>query len=120
MKKILNKGNIYFIFLGILLITNILFSLLNLIGLSNTITNVLIMIEMIILFIVMGYFKGKNSYQKGYFQGFKIGILLLLILFVLSLITGNFSLKSLLYYLILLLSSIAGAMLGINKKEDNN
>ena len=72
-------------------------------------------IIMIITFIIMGFLKGKSSNNKGYLQGLKIGGILVVILFMISFF--NFSLKTIIYYIILLLSSVFGAMIGINKKK---
>lgn len=116
LKKYLKKLYIYFIFIGIIFISTIVLSLFNLFGISKSITNILSIIIMIITFIIMGFLKGKSSANKGYFQGLKIGSIFILILFFISFF--NFSFKSLLYYLILLLSSVFGAMIGINKKSN--
>jgi putative membrane protein (TIGR04086 family) len=72
---------------------------------------------MILAFIFSGFLKGKKSAKNGYIQGLKIGSFLVLILIILGTITFNFSFKSILYYIILILSAIFGAMLGINKKK---
>lgn len=117
MKKILKKTKLYFIFIGILLISSLLLSFLNILGVSKGITTILSIIIMIITFMVMGFFKGKEAHQKGYVQGLKIGASLILILLIFGFIFSKIHLKSFLYYCILLLSSIFGAMLGINKKE---
>ena len=117
LKKILNKFSIYFIFIGIILVSVLFLSLLNTLGISKIVTNILSIIIMIIIFLIMGFLKGKNSDKKGYLQGMKIGGILLLILIIMGIITFDFSFKSIIYYLILLLSSIFGSMIGINKKR---
>ena len=117
LKKFFNKFSIYFIFIAIILISAIFLSLLNILGISKSITNILSVIIMMIIFLIMGFLKGKNSISKGYLQGMKIGGILLLILFIIGMITFEFSFKSIIYYLILMLSSIFGSMIGINKKK---
>lgn len=117
MKKFLEKYKLYLIFIVIIFTTSLFLSLLNLIGVPSSITNILSIIIFIITYLSIGFVKGKQSNQRGYLQGIKIGITLSLILFILGLFTFNFSFKTLIYYLILILSSIFGATLGINKKK---
>lgn len=66
-----------------------------------------------------GYKIGKSSEKKGYLEGIKIGGIIILNFLVLVLLLDKFSLKSLLYYLILLLTSILSSMIGINRKKTN-
>ena len=119
MKKILSKFKIYFLFIGIILISILLLSLLNTFGVPKNITNILSMIIMILTFLITGISKGKNCEKNGYLQGLKIGSILILILILIGFISFNFNFKTILYYLILLLSSVFGAMIGINKKVIN-
>lgn len=62
---------------------------------------------------------GKNAQQKGYLEGLKLSLIIPLF-FVLTLITKQpLKLRLLLYYLIILITSIFGSMIGISKKKDN-
>ena len=82
-------------------------------------TNILFMIFMTILFLIIGFKYGKTANKRGYIEGLKIGLSLILILVFINVLFchSNFSIERLIYYLILILSSIAGSMIGINKKE---
>lgn len=97
-------------------------SLLNLIGLNSTITNALLFLSNVILYLIFGFKAGKKANSKGYLEGLKIGGLFLIILIIIAAITGNlkFRLVTLIYYLILILSSVFGGSIGINKKEESN
>ena len=97
-------------------------SILNLIGVNSTITNLLIFMFNIILFFYSGYKNGINSKEKGYLAGIKISILLLAILLLLNLITTRniFHISTFIYYSILILIGIIGGMIGINKKKEDN
>ena len=117
LKNILNKYRLYLIFITIIFGSTFILSLFNLLGISNIITNILNILIFITTYFIFGFIKGKNSNHKGYIKGLKIGIILCLILFVLGLFKFNF--KTLLYYLILILSSIFGATIGINKKSNH-
>ena len=94
-------------------------SLLNLIGVNSSITNLLIFIFNISLFFVFGIKSGKRANNKGYLAGLKIGGLFLLLLIIINLFTNRviFSISTLIYYIVLILASVLGGMLGINKKE---
>ena len=82
-------------------------------------TSILFIIFMMILFLIIGYKYGKKADKKGYIEGLKIGFSLILVLLFINLIfyNSNFSLERVIYYIILILSSIFGSMIGINKKE---
>lgn len=64
---------------------------------------------------------GKNSKEKGFLEGIKMGIIYLGIMTILSLLIfkSNFELKVLLYDAILLLTAMLGSMIGINFKAKN-
>ena len=96
-------------------------SLLNLVGVNSTITNLLIFIFNISLFFIFGLKNGKKASSKGYLAGLKVGGLFLLVLIIISLFTQKniFSLSSLLYYIVLILASTFGGSLGINKKKSD-
>ena len=114
MKNILKKYKSYIIFIGIVFITTFILSIINLFGIS---TNILSIIILIIVYFIYGFKKGKVSDSKGYIQGIKTGSILTLILFLLSVFNLSFSFKTIIYYLILVLSSVFGATFGINKKD---
>ena len=82
-------------------------------------TSILFIIFMMILFLIIGYKYGKKADKKGYIEGLRIGFSLILVLLFINLIfyNSNFSLERVIYYIILILSSIFGSMIGINKKE---
>lgn len=117
MKSILKKIKTYLIFLIVILIIVMILSLLNSFGVSKSITNILSIISTILLFLIIGYTSGKKCEKKGYIEGIKKGTLLVLILIIIGLITFDFSFKTIIYYSILVLTTIFGAMLGINKKK---
>lgn len=61
---------------------------------------------------------GKTSNQKGYIEGLKYGIIWIISLLIINLITKNFTITSIIYYIILILISIFAGVLGINKKKN--
>ena len=113
--------NIGFYLLFLILIIFIC-SLLNLIGVNSTITDFILFIFNIILFLVYGFKNGISANKKGFLAGIKISLILLAILIIINLITirNIFNITSLIYYLILLLTGTFGGMLGISKKKEEN
>lgn len=65
-----------------------------------------------------GYKVGNNANKKGYIEGIKLSLIVIVILFIFSYLGFNasFSISLILYYIILIISSMLGAMIGINKK----
>lgn len=118
MKFFLKEIGFYLIFLCILII---ICSLLNLIGINETITNAIIFIFNTVMFIIIGIKTGKLAKKQGYLAGLKNGAILIIILSIINIIVKNFSITTMIYYIILLLCSSFGGMIGINKKnKDSN
>ena len=86
----------------------------NIIG-TNT-TKIFELISLVISIALGGIYLGKNSTKKGYLEGLKIAIVLLFIFAYLA-FDKSFSLSTLIYYLIILISAVLGSILGINKKS---
>ena len=116
LKNLLKYLGFYSIFLLLLVFIT---SLLNLIGVNSSITNLMIFIFNILAFFIFGFKNGKNVSNKGYLAGLKLGGLFLLLLIIISLFTAKniFSLSTIIYYIALLLASILGGSIGINKKK---
>lgn len=115
--KILGKSFLYIV--SILLISTLVVTILNYFNIfgSKLVTFFKIVITFISMF-VGGFIMGKNSKQKGWLEGLKLGLIVLLILVLMNylILRQSFELRNLVYYLILLSSTIFGSMIGINKK----
>ena len=60
----------------------------------------------------------KKVKEKGWFEGLKLGLLLIIVFIAISSFANtSFSIKMMLYYLIILITAILGGMIGINKSE---
>ena len=108
--------------LGSILLFSILigtFSYFNL--LSNNVIKVFELIAIIISMFIGGLYLGRLSNKKGFLEGTKIGIVVIVILFLLSYLgfDMSFSLNTFIFYLLILISSILGSIIGINKKSSN-
>lgn len=112
--------------IGIMIIT-ILFStflitLLNYFDILNkNVVSIFKIIIIVVALFVGGFFMGKRSNQKGWLEGFKLSLIFIVVLFLVNIIGfhNSFELKNILYYLILIVSSIFGSMLGINRIKKN-
>ncbi len=120
MKTLKKYGKTILIFLGILCFFSIILSLFNLFSILYTKgTNLFIFIVMILTLFFIGFTWGKKALKKGYLEGLKIGLCLIFLLIVINLLfyrTG-FSIERIIYYCVLILSSVLGSMIGINKKH---
>lgn len=60
-------------------------------------------------------FLGKNSKEKGWLEGLKIGLGIALFFFIFNFLAfdNGIDIKSIIYYLIIILTSMFGAMFGI-------
>lgn len=118
MKKLIRYIKNISSFLGAILLFNLVLSLFNLMGLTKNTSSIILFILNILLFFVFGFINGTKTNKKGVLEGLKTAFFLITIMLLLSLILYdyNFKMSNLIYYLILGLSSIFGAIFGKNKK----
>ncbi|MBE6140285.1 MAG: TIGR04086 family membrane protein [Firmicutes bacterium] len=118
MKIFIKQLGFYLLFLIFL---TFICSLLNLIGLHSSITNLILFIFNVAMFFIYGFKSGLKAKEKGYIAGLKIGFIMLIVLFIINIVLSQkiFNISLFIYYLILLLTSIFGGMLGISKKKED-
>lgn len=117
LKKILNSILTFFI---IILVGTLIITLINYFSLlPSNIISILKLILPITTIFISSYKLGKQSEKKGYIEGLKLGIIIITIFIILTLLLDKLSVKSSLYYLILLLTSTLSSMIGINRKKTN-
>lgn len=105
--------------LSIILISTILLTIFNYFNILTGIPLKIIMLIIPMIAIFIGSFKiGKTSSKKGYIEGLKYGIIWIILLLIINLITKDFTLTSIIYYIILLLTSSLAGVLGINRKKN--
>ncbi len=100
-----------------------IFSIFNYFNIINDTIFKFIKILIPIISIFIGSFLiGKKSISKGWLEGIKYGLIILIIMFLFSIIffRNNLSLKIIIYYSILLLTSTTASMIGINFKKIDN
>ena len=117
MNKLINYLKCYLTYFIILIIYLIIISILYYFELFNykTITTINL-ISSIIMFYLLGHRIARLEHNRGYYNGFLISVILVIIFTLITLITNKITLSSLIYYLILIISSILGGIIGVTKK----
>lgn len=103
-----------------ILILNIFVSIFyyfNIIG--NNSINYLKLIMVAISMLIGGIYIGSKTTKKGWLEGLKVGLEVIIILFIISYLAfeQGINIKNLIYYLIILSSTTLGSMIGINKRK---
>ena len=117
--KVINFLKSYGILLGTLIFLSIISSLTYYFDiLSDSVYNIIKLVVPVLSIVIAGIYLGHNSKEKGWLQGIKFASIFILLLFMISFLIFNngISLKSLIYYLILLFTSTISSMLGILNK----
>lgn len=107
--------------IAILLIFTFIVTILSYFNIMNdSITTVFKMIIPIISVLSSGIVMGLNSSKKGWLEGLKLGFLICILLFLFSLLGLNntFKISQLLFYGILIFTSIVGSMIGISRNHN--
>lgn len=62
---------------------------------------------------------GKDASKKGYFEGIKFGGIIIIFLLIITILTSKFQIKLFVYYFMIMMVSILGSIIGINKKRSS-
>lgn len=117
-KNINNLLRTSILILGLLLISSLIINTLYYFDIiNNNLIKYLKMFISIIIFFIGGLYIGKKSDNKGYINGLKLSIIIVLVMFLLSIILSNFKISRIVYFLITTTCITFGSMIGINKKE---
>ena len=118
--KLINylKSFLYFFipFIILLFITTLLyyFNLIN-----NNVIKYLKIITLILSTFIGGFNIGKLSNSKGYIKGIILGLIIVFIFFIVSLFTKSFKVTLIIYYLIIIITTALGSIIGINKNHQS-
>lgn len=114
-----NYGYSFLIVISSLLIINLFLTIFSYFNLFSTkVIDIMGFVLMLVFLFISSYILGTKSKKNGYLEGLKFGGIIVLIFILLVILLDKFLLKSLIYYVILILTSIFGSMLGINKKSN--
>lgn len=107
---------ILFILISLLIIT--LLNYFNILGYKLTIY--LKFILGIIAFILGGFQIGIRSSKKGWLEGLRYSLIIIIPIIIISIIIRSFEYKCLIFYSILIISSVIGSMFGITKNKETS
>ena len=121
MKYLKNIAITLSIMIGTILILTLLITTLNYFNiLGKDFVSIAKIIIIFLSLFIGGFIIGKKSTNKGWLEGVKLGLIFVFLLIIFNLILNNkIEFKNLLYYIILIISSMFGSMIGINKIEKN-
>lgn len=118
MKNYLKYTGLVFSIIIILSLIINLFYYYNL--LNNLVYKVILIISIILTVAISAFLLGKKTSSKGYLEGLKFGSFISLIMFSFSLIFfQNIEINMIIYYLIIIFTSIIFSTIGINYKNSN-
>lgn len=120
--KYFNKYKFIIGLLIFLLITTLVLTVFNLLfAFSNSINNILCLTSLSLYALFLGIRRGKNINEKAYLDGFKTGGIIILLLYIMNgfFISFKIGMKSVFYYLLILVFVVLGEIMGINKKKKN-
>ena len=118
MSYLKNLGISLMFIVAFMLVFTFIATLLNYIGLfSSTIMKIIKIIIPVISMLIGGFIIGKKQGKKGWLEGLKLSLIFLIILTIFNYLGLNFSfsVKSIIYYTILIVSTILGSIIGVNK-----
>lgn len=114
--KNLSKGLLTTITVFIML--SLILTLLNYFNLLNhTVLTICKMIISLLSIGIGGFISGKKMVKNGWISGLINGLIITLFIFILSLIIKDFEFKNLIFFIIIIITSTFGSMLGINAKK---
>ena len=119
----MNNIKNYLIAIGYFLLVVVIFAIvLTIFNYYDIVTNKLFKVIKVLIpsfaLFIGGYKVGNSANKKGYIEGIKLSLIVIVLLFMFSYLGFNasFNISLILYYIILIISSMLGAMIGINKK----
>lgn len=122
MKYLKKIGTSSLYLIGIILFSTMLITALNYLNLINyTVVSVFEILILTISFWYAGYKVGTNSSKKGWLEGLKFSLIYVILFFILKtfIFRNHFQIIDIIFYVIIILSSIFGSIFGINKKIKN-
>ena len=121
MNYLKNVGIALLYIIGIILVSTFIFTFFNYINLlGNNAINIIKIIIPIISMLVGGFIIGKKAGKKGWLEGLKLSLIFIIILILFNYLGlhHKISLKSIIYYSILIISTIFGSIIGVNKHQN--
>lgn len=121
MKYLKNLGMSFLYIIGTILSLTFIITILSYFNLmSDKTISIFKIIIPIISLLIGSFYIGKRSIKKGFLEGLKLGFIFSIILIIFNYLAFDnlFKIKYLLFYLILIITSILGSMIGINRRKN--
>lgn len=123
MKYLKNLGiSLLYIIVPILILTFIS-TLFHYLGLfNNSIMKISKIIIPVVSMLAGGFVIGKKQGKNGWLEGLKLALIFLVVLTLFNILglDNTISIKMIIYYLILIIATILGSIVGVNKFKPNN
>lgn len=118
MLKVINYLKYIGMFIIFIVVIALATSLINLTGINSNITNKVSVILTALSFFIVSALASKSSNEKGYVLGIKLGLIFVLLMTLINLLffKSSFNIDRIIYYSILIISSILGGSFGKNLK----
>ena len=101
----------------IILVSTFIVTILSYFNIFNdNIVKVLKFIIPIISVFISGILMGRRTNKRGIYEGVRLSLIIIFIFMLLSIILSSFKPQSLIYYLIIIVSTIFGSIIGVQKK----
>lgn len=120
LKTLLNNNKLTILYFLSILIVSLIMSFLGLFNVKYSLVSMLSVIINIILVFIYSYINGRKKSDKGYKIGIKSWVIIVFILIVLNILNASFKsfhFKTIVYYVLLLIISISGGIIGKNKQK---
>lgn len=85
---------------------------------SPTTKNIFFILFILASFLISGFILGKKSLKKGWLEGIKLSIIEIIIFMCINLVFKNWQIKSIVFYLLIFISTTFGSMLGVTKRKN--
>lgn len=111
--------SLLYVFIPIFVFTIIITLLYYFNLLGSTAISYLKLFSILISVLIGGIYIGSKACKKGWLEGIKIGLEVIVLLFLISYLgfDKGLGIKTILYYILILTSSMLGSMIGINRKK---
>ncbi len=118
MNKVFNYLKVLGYYFAILIVYLVIISIFYYFELLNyNVINIISYIFVLLLQSFVGIKISRIERKKGYLNGFTLGLLITVILSLITLITGSFTFKTLIYYVTLILSTMVGGIIGVPNEK---
>jgi len=87
---------------------------------NNAIYKGILLLFLVISIFSGSYYLGYNSNDKGYLRGLIFGMIISIIFLIINIVSNSLNASSFIYFFIIIITSLIGGTIGINKKTTYN